>query len=208
MLYRSGYLNAIRSRVASGRLSLTDAILSMLKICRSIFPDEYMRPLNRELLGYLPEEVESFAENLESLLASYKDKSEEPKYNSNDLKPSYRLLPGSWVSYAQTLIPTLVDQNSVPEEHLFYAEGIMELEDLLNRVSISDNVWVCVAADRNNKAAFMCTTKNLQSMYDLIRAKILDYLDFLMRQLRDLSASEQDPDEDVQLIFVLKTKTE
>jgi hypothetical protein len=164
MLLKLKYLASIKSEVASGTLPVSDAILLVLILCRGSQTEEHLTLLNRELLGYLQEEI-AVAEKADA----------EPKISA------HRWLAGFWVSLAAAKGVTFAGSNST-RARIFYNDGMSELEALLDRVSISDLSWVSIAFDASRNAAFMCSTSSLQVVYDGARKYLCDVIDALMEQ--------------------------
>lgn len=191
MLVRFRYLKRIKNRLAAGRISLSDAILSALKLSRGAIPEARLRLLNRELLGYLTEEAED--------IVSRFSESEAIATNWAKDAPLHRLLVGSWVSLASSA-PTILPEGGT-QEYLFYSEGICELELLLARVSISDHTWIGVANDQEGNRLFMCTTRALQNIYDLAKSRLCEYLEWLAQEV--LTASITDKNAETRLILLL-----
>ncbi|PWT99165.1 MAG: hypothetical protein C5B53_05720 [Candidatus Melainabacteria bacterium] len=191
MLVRFRYLKRIKNRLAAGRLSLSDAILSALKFCRGAIPESHLRLLNRELLGYLTEESED--------IISRFSESESIATNWSKEAPLHRLLVGSWVPLSSSAAPALPESKS--QEYCFYSDGICELELLLARVSISDHTWIGVAKDQDRNRLFMCTTRALQNVYDLAKSRLCEYLEWLAQEV--LSVSISDKAAEARLILLL-----
>ena len=190
MLVRFRYLKRIKSRLAAGKISVSDAILSALKISRGAISDSHLRLLNRELLGYLAEESEDIISRFSESESIATDWSKEA--------PLHRLVVGSWVPLSTSAAPVLPEES---HEHLFYSEGMCELELLLARVSISDHTWIAVANDRDRNRVFMCTTRALQNVYDVAKSRLCQYLDWLSQEV--LRASITDKAAEARLILLL-----
>lgn len=195
MLVRFRYLRRIKNRLAAGRLPLSDAILSALKLSRGAVPESSLNPLNRELLGYLPEEAQE-------IFARFNATGPIAAHNDEDV-PLHRVLMGSWVPLSASVPPA---QSLPSRDYFFYADGISELELLLQRVSISSHTWIGIATDQERNQVFMCTTSALQNIYDLAKAKLGEYLEWLAEQV--LTASLQDNAAEARLILLLTRKGE
>jgi hypothetical protein len=193
MLVRFRYLKRIKNRLMAGRLSVSDAILSTLKLCRGAIPESRLCLLNRELLGYLNEEskdiVVRFSGSEEMTNAWEKD------------APLHRLLLGSWVSLAKSPPANQAWPNGILKDQFFYSDGMCELESLLARVTISNQTWISVASDQEQNRVFMCTTSALQGIYDLAKAALCEHLDRLAQEV--LSASITDSAAEARLILLL-----
>ncbi|MBK9205013.1 MAG: hypothetical protein IPL73_21785 [Candidatus Obscuribacter sp.] len=60
MLYKQ--LSRIKTQLVSKELSVSDGLLLTLRAVRGKLPDSKLIWLNRELLGYRPEDLEDFSE--------------------------------------------------------------------------------------------------------------------------------------------------
>jgi hypothetical protein len=194
MLVRFRYLKRIRNRLAAGRLPLSDAILSALKLSRGAVPESSLLPLNRELLGYLPEESQDIFSrfNEAGAIATAVDED----------APLHRLLMGSWVPLSAS---SSLEQPLPAKDYLFYGEGICELESLLQRVSISRQTWISVATDPERNQVFMCTTSALQKIYDQAKSVLCQYLERLAHEV--LTASFHDRAVEARLILLLTRRS-
>lgn len=183
MLVRFRYLKRIKNQLAAGRISVSDAILSALKLSRGAIPEGRLRLLNRELLGYLDEESKY-------VIGRFKDTESIATAWESDI-PLHRLLVGSWVPLSASLMRGAHQKPALEaKDHHFYSEGICELETLLQRVTISDQTWISVATDDELNRVFMCTTSALQNLYDLAKARLCDYLEYLAQDIKEIKAPD------------------
>jgi hypothetical protein len=173
MQFELKYIRIIRKEMAAGRLPVSDAILLILKVCRGSLRQTHLQFLNRELLGYLEEEMGE---------AKCRQVDGKPDWlNSSAHDKQHRLLSGFWVSLTPVRALAVVRQPS-QRDTIIYNEGMSELEATLDRVSISDLNWVSIAVDTPRNAAFMCSTSSLQVVYDGARAQLCDFIDSVAAQ--------------------------
>jgi len=172
---------------------LSDAILSALKLSRGAVPESSLLPLNRELLGYLPEESQD-------IFARFNDTGSIATIVDEDA-PMHRFLMGSWVPLSASSTP---EQPLPSKDFLFYGDGICELELLLQRVSISRQTWIGVATDLERNQVFMCTTSALQRIYEQAKTRLGEHIDRLAQGV--LTASFHDSTAEARLILLLTRK--
>jgi hypothetical protein len=176
MFLISRYLKCIKNEVAAGQALLSNALISSLKLTRTMVSEERSTFFNRELLGYKDDETAAF----EASIKSGKGK----KQTSTDFTPAHRMIDGYWVALTGT------DWQQVPQsldnrvESIFYPHGVCELEEVLGRVTISDSTWISIAFDEEENRVFMSRTSELNQLQDRCRKTFCKHLEMISNELR------------------------
>lgn len=172
MFIITSYLRTARNNLAKDRASLSDSILAVLRVCSGLLSSRQRTILNRELLGYLPDEVGD-------ILAATGE-----GVGGIENLPLHRFLMGYWVPLAKAELPGWFSSGYVVEECIFYNYGMCELESILDKVSISEATWVSVIFDESNRRCFMCRTSELKNLYDRSRRNMCEIVDDIIKEIR------------------------
>ena len=176
MFLISRYLKCIKNDVAAGQGLLSDALISSLKVIRTMVGEERSNFFNRELLGYTDDEASSF----EASIKSAKGK----RQSIADFTPAHRMIAGYWVTLTGTdwqQVPCSLDNRI---ESIFYSHGVCELEEVLGRVTVSDATWISVAHDEEENRVFMSRTSELGKLRDRCSKTFCKHVDMIIKELR------------------------
>lgn len=173
-------LRELSAKLDSRDILLSDAILKALKILRIIYGNEKLQFFNRELLGYLQEEMAEIED-------SRKRREEElnPEYQQDQLV-AYRYLTGFWVdeSILKRGVKTIAClQNQ--KTSLFCNYGVGEIEQLMARLHCDDQNYVGIKLSENSPRVFLCRASQIYRLYSAIRHQVKLKIDELIAQLQD-----------------------
>ncbi len=188
MLYHQ--LNRIREQLAVKDLSVSDGLLLTSRALRGKLPELRLTWLNRELLGYRAEDLETLGEKeakrpsfskIVQLLAPVK---KQPELEV----PVYRFLSGTWGildgsgKLAKVLEPQLL------EKSIFCNIGMQQLESQLNEMDDPMSGLFSMSFDQQTGAEFYCYSRELVRIQESVRLKLSQFIDESISELH-LSAS-------------------
>ncbi len=168
-------LRDLSAKLESRDILLSDAILKALKIFRIFYTDEKLRVFNRELLGYLQEEMQEIEES-------------RLKHDQGFVYPkqkvAYRYLTGFWVSESilKRGVKTIacLQSERIP---LFCNYGVSELELLLARLNVDEETYIGIKLVPNSQEVFLCRASQLYRMYSAIRQEVKKNIDDLILEM-------------------------
>lgn len=168
-------LRALSDKLASREMLVSDAIISALKILRIMFTDDRLKKLNRELLGYLDEEVREF----EGLWREAENGSLEGLARLG--APAYRMISGYWIP--EILVRrgvTTISCCSSSRASIFCNLGAQELENLLGNLSADETTYFGIRTNKEDGSIFMCRSSQLFRLYSAVRKNVLECIDELV----------------------------
>jgi hypothetical protein len=168
-------LKDLSAKLESRDILLSDAILKALRIFRIFYTDEKLGLFNRELLGYLQEEMQDIEDS-------------RVKHEQGFVFPkqvvAYRYLTGFWVSESilKRGVKTIacLQSERIP---LFCNYGVGELELLLARLNVDEETYIGIKLVPNSKEVFLCRASQLYRMYSAIRQVIKNRIDELILEM-------------------------
>ena len=173
-------LRELSAKLDSRDILLSDAILKALKILRIIYGNEKLQFFNRELLGYLQEEMADIE-------ASKKRREEglNPE-NQQDQLVAYRYLTGFWVeeSILRRGVKTIACMQT-QKTSLFCNYGVGEIEQLMARLHCDDQNYVGIKLSESSSRVFLCRASQIYRLYSAIRHQIKLKIDALIAELQD-----------------------
>jgi hypothetical protein len=159
---------------------LSDAILNALKVLRIFYGNEKLQFFNRELLGYLQEEMAE--------IESRKKRREENTLPENQREQlvSYRYLTGFWVeeSILRRGVKTIACLHT-QKTSLFCNYGVGEIEQLMARLHCDDQDYVGIKLSENSSRVFLCRASQIFRLYSSIRHQVKLKIDELIVELCD-----------------------
>jgi len=169
-------LKELSAKLDSRDILLSDAILRALKVLRIFYGNEKLQFLNRELLGYLQEEMAAIE-------ASKKRKEE--MLSSEEQSVAYRYLTGFWVDEAilrrgVRAIACLHTQRT----SLFCNYGVGEIEQLIARLHCDDQNYVGIKLSESSSRVFLCRASQIYRLYSSIRHQVKLRIDQLIAELQ------------------------
>jgi len=169
-------LKELSAKLDSRDILLSDAILRALKVLRIFYGNEKLQFFNRELLGYLQEEMAAIE-------ASKKRKEE--MSSSEELSVAYRYLTGFWVDEAilrrgVRAIACLHTQRT----SLFCNYGVGEIEQLIARLHCDDQNYVGIKLSESSSRVFLCRASQIYRLYSSIRHQVKLRIDQLIAELQ------------------------
>lgn len=162
-------LRALSDRLASREILVSDALISALKVLRIIFGAERLCDLNRELLGYLDEEVVEY---------------ENAGNETQKLRiPEYRMISGFWMPEFLIRRGISMPCGTGIRSSVFCNFGACELEQMLARMRSDDTTYVGIKINPDNGMIFMCRSSQLFRLYSEIRKHVCDKIDELVTEM-------------------------
>jgi len=173
-------LRELSARLDSREILLSDAILKALKVLRIFYGNEKLQFFNRELLGYLPEEmadIELSKRRKDELLSN-----EEPL-------AAYRYLTGLWVdeSILKRGVRTIACM-PLHKTSLFCNYGVGEIEQLIARLHCDDQHYVGIKLSESSPRVFLCRASQIYRLYSSTRHQVKLRIDELIEELNDGSS--------------------
>ncbi|MBA3993607.1 MAG: hypothetical protein C0469_08775 [Cyanobacteria bacterium DS2.3.42] len=173
-------LRELSAKLDSRDILLSDAILKALKILRIIYGNEKLQFFNRELLGYLQEEMADIE-------ASKKRREEglNPE-NQQDQLVAYRYLTGFWVdeSILKRGVKTIACLQT-QKTSLFCNYGVGEIEQLMARLHCDDQNYVGIKLSESSPRVYLCRASQIYRLYSAIRHQVKLKIDELIAELQD-----------------------
>ncbi|HNB24188.1 MAG TPA: hypothetical protein PKZ32_17345 [Candidatus Melainabacteria bacterium] len=169
-------LRELSAKLDSRDILLSDAILKALKILRIFYGNEKLQFFNRELLGYLQEEMADIE-------ASRKRKEE--GLVVEEQKAAYRYLTGFWVdeSILRQGVKTIACFNT-QKATLFCNYGVNEIEQVMARLHCDDQNYVGIKLSEKSTRVFLCRASQIYRLYSSIRHQVKLKLDSLISELQ------------------------
>lgn len=162
-----GKLLNVRYQLERKEIKLSDALLITARFLNNQLKKKQLTWLNRELLGYLKEDLEGFF--------NAKDESKFPL-------PDYRFLRGSWGRECDDGMIIHLETPRLKEKRIFCNIGIQQIETQLlelkekNSEPMEDNVF-CMSFDPATGAQFYCNATELEKIYLSVKQRLLDFID-------------------------------
>ncbi|HEY9786030.1 MAG TPA: hypothetical protein V6D17_11550, partial [Candidatus Obscuribacterales bacterium] len=170
-------LKALTKQLSEKQILVSDAILSSLKILRIVYDGERLTPLNRELLGYLDEEVKEFER-----LWREADHLSIAQLGRQGV-PTYRMINGFWVEQTGSSRLRKTPSYSGSRGTIFANFGAVELELLLARFKGDEGSYVGIKFENDGNSVFMCRSSQLFSVYSAIRENVRTQIEQLTKQM-------------------------
>lgn len=170
-------LRELSAKLDSRDILLSDAILKALKVLRIFYGNEKLQFFNRELLGYLQEEMAE--------IETSKRRREEEMLPEDQLV-SYRYLTGFWVeeSILRRGVKTIACLHT-QKTSLFCNYGVGEIEQLMARLHCDDQNYVGIKLSENSSRVFLCRASQIYRLYSSIRHRVKLKIDELIAELCD-----------------------
>lgn len=190
MLYNQ--LSRIKIQLANKDLSVSDGLLLTLRALRGKLSEPKLIWLNRELLGYRPEDLDNFSEK-ENKRTSFPKlvmlwapgRKQEGKLSS----PTYRFLQGTWGKMDDSGGLTTICEPQLTERSIFCNIGIQQLEAQLSEMDDPLQGLFSMSFDRETGAEFYCYSRELVRIQEAVRIKLSQFIDEIIDEL-DLSPSD------------------
>ncbi len=173
-------LRELSAKLDSRDILLSDAILKALKVLRIFYSNERLQFFNRELLGYLQEEMVE--------IEASKTRKEEGAVAEQQIV-AYRYLTGFWVdeSVLKRGVNTIACLHS-QKISLFCNYGVGEIEQLIARLHCDDQNYIGIKLHEGSSRVFLCRASQIYRLYSAIRHQVKLKIDSLIAQLNDQTA--------------------
>jgi len=184
MLYHK--LQMIRGQLRRREVKVSDALLIVSRCLRDKLPEERLRWLNRELLGYRADDLAILCDKpkfpqLGLLLVPLSNK-------KHDLEvPQYRFLSGSWGRMDLTGRLVRVNAVHLVEKSIFCNIGIQQIEVQLDETEDPINSLFSMSLDERTGAEFYCWSRELVRVYEAVRGKLGEFIDNVLEELKSTS---------------------
>ena len=183
MLYQQ--LSRIRGQLALKELSVADGLLLSLRALRGKIADEKLTWLNRELLGYRPEDLQSLGDREPrkagiSRIVLLWAPARKPELEA----PTYRFLNGTWGHMDDDGQLTTTSDNQLCEKSIFCNIGIQQIETQLDDMQEPETSLFSMSTDEGSGAEFYCWSKELTRVYDAVRLKLVDFIETVILELK------------------------
>lgn len=182
MLYQQ--LSRIRGQLALKELSVADGLLLSLRALRGKIADEKLTWLNRELLGYRPEDLQSLGDREPkkagiSRIVLLWAPARKPELEA----PTYRFLNGTWGHMDDDGQLTTTSDNQLSEKSIFCNIGLQQLEAQLSDMEDPEGALFSMNFDARTGAEFYCYSKELVRIQETVRLKLCQFIDDSMAEL-------------------------
>jgi hypothetical protein len=182
MLYHQ--LSRIRGQLAKRDLTVSDGILLALRALRGKFSEGRLTWLNRELLGYCPEDLETLGDkepkrgSLSKIVLLWA-----PPKKPEVEAPTYRFLAGTWGRMDANGRLSKVAEPQLIEKSIFCNIGIQQLEAQLSEMDDPLEGLFSMSFDRDTGAEFYCYSRELVRIHEAVRVKLLQFIDDSIEEL-------------------------
>lgn len=181
MLYQQ--LTRIRGQLALKELSVADGLLLSLRALRGRIPEEKLLWLNRELLGYRPEDLQNLGNETRKGGISRIVLLWAPARKSELEAPVYRFLNGTWGHMDDSGTLTTVIDQQLTEKSIFCNIGLQQLESQLAEMDDPEGGLFSMSFDSRSGAEFYCYSRELVRIQETVRVKLCQFLDDSMAEL-------------------------
>lgn len=173
----SEFLFQIRDELSDGSIAVSDALISVARVCRMVFTEARIVPLTRELLGYSEEETRISIDAIKLLIESSADAC----FSS---VPSHRMINGFAVPVLALLHQASINARTrVTQELRFCDQSATELELMLKQAQTSKSPYVVLEFNEDVNTAFLCRTKDVDQMLLSMRRYVQFQIDNLLNDL-------------------------
>ncbi len=178
----------IKSQLSTKELTVSDGLLLTLRALRGHLPENRLLWLNRELLGYRPEDLEEFSPpepkknvfpRIVMLWSPARKQHEEEKLTS----PRYRYLQGTWGKLNESGGITTVAAPQLLEKSIFCNIGLQQLEAQLQEMEDQEGALFSMSHDLETGAEFYCFARELSRITEAVRIKLCQFIDEAMQEL-------------------------
>lgn len=176
-------IESIRDQVYDREMKLSDALLLVLRCLRERLPEDRLTWLNRELLGYRQDDLEALNEHHMGLNMFLAWISETKKRTPLEV-PGYRFLDGVWgrIDRAGRLVSVM--EPELAQRQIFCNIGIQQIELQLDEMEHPTEALFSLSFDERTGAEFFCESAELVRVYEHVRAKLIEFLDKVIGELR------------------------
>lgn len=163
-------LETISAKLSNGELKLSDALLFVARFLNGKVPTSQLVWLNRELLGYLKEDLESIFTNSRSIVPPL-------------AMPEYRFLNGSWGKAFQTGEIETLDHRDKIDKQVFCNIGIQQIETQLFELEKTSYNVFSMCFDPKTETQFYCYTDELKRLYQSVTDRLIRFIERSAKQL-------------------------
>ncbi len=180
-------LESIRDQVSRREMKLSDALLLALRCLRGTVSSDKLIWVNRELLGYRPDDLDAQQEREDNdhstILGFFRPWSIEPPRKVNLEMPRYRFLSGIWgrIDRAGRLVTVM--EPELAQRQIFCNIGIQQIEIQLEEMENPTEALFSLSFDERYGAEFFCESAELIRVYDHVRFKLVDFIDRTIDEL-------------------------
>jgi hypothetical protein len=181
-------LSLIRLQLAERTLSVSDGLLFSLRALRGKISENRLTWLNRELLGYRPEDLESLAESeprknsFSKIVLLWAPSKKSPEVLQE--APIYRFLKGTWGRMDDYGNLDKTPESQQIDKSIFCNIGIQQLEAQLSEMENPLEGLFSMSYDRATGSEFYCYSSELVRIQDAVRDKLLQFIDDVIEELR------------------------
>lgn len=179
-------LESIRDQVSRREMKLSDALLLALRCLRGAISSDKLVWVNRELLGYRPDDLDGQSEKEDehpSLMGFFRPWSVEPPRKITIDMPRYRFLSGVWGRIDRTGRLNTVVSSELAQRQIFCNIGIQQIEIQLEEMENPLEALFSLSFDEKTGAEFFCESAELIRVYDHVRFKLVDFIDKTIDEL-------------------------
>jgi hypothetical protein len=168
-------LRELSAKLDSRDILLSDAILKALKILRIFYSNEKLQFFNRELLGYLQEEMAD--------IEASKKRREDGLVVEEQLV-AYRYLTGFWVEEAilKRGVKTIACLHT-QKTTLFCNYGVGEIEQVMAKLHCDDQNYIGIKLSESSTRVFLCRASQIYRLYSSIRHQVKLKIDELIAEM-------------------------
>lgn len=191
----SNQLSRIKTQLAARELTVSDGLLLTLRAVRGHLPESRLTWLNRELLGYRPEDLEEFSDRDGAGGKKNRNKMGLPrlvllwapgKKNEEKLtSPVYRFLQGTWGKIDDSGGMVTMTEPQLIEKSIFCNIGLQQLEAQLTEMEDPLTGLFSMSFDRETGAEFYCYSRELVRIQEAVRSKLCQFIDETLSGLPD-----------------------
>ena len=182
MLYQQ--LKQILLQIEGNKITLSDALLIVFRYLRHSLPADRLIWINRELLGYRSDDLESLYNQNPFQQISLVDWD---SYDEELAVPSYRFLEGTWGNLDQDGVLVASDRKQLQQRRIFCNIGIQQLETQIDELGTRRALFSM--SNDSSGAEFFCTSDELSRIHDEVKLRLSVFIRSVIEEL-DLASTE------------------
>jgi hypothetical protein len=182
MLYQQ--LQQILLQIESKKIKVSDALLIVFRYLRNNLPADRLIWLNRELLGYRSDDLESLYDQNPFKQISLVD------WDNGDEEiavPSYRFLDGTWGNLDQDGLLVPSERKHLHQRMIFCNIGIQQLETQIDELGQRRALFSM--SNDSSGAEFFCTSDELTRIHDEVQQRLSVFIRSVIEEL-NLASTE------------------
>lgn len=152
-------------------MKLSDALLFVSRFLTNKVEGHKLTWLNRELLGYLKEDLEPIFDERKKVSEA------RSKLDRSLPVPSYRFLTGAWGRQNSDGMVIHIEIPRLKEKKIFCNIGIQQIETQLSQLDDPAMNVYCMSFDPTTGAQFYCYAEELDRLYLSVSNRLIDFID-------------------------------